>query len=347
MKIKKAITFCASSIGDALMAKYLLENIHAKFPDARLGIAVAGRGEMLRDLFAAYPWIEVVVANRRNLRSLWRLLRDWRGSDLATTQVAMKNGGAFGLASKLAARLLARRGGLFGFKDSSRLNRLLYDRLLPIRNDVSVIEYEREILRAAGIDVSFKYPSFIFNTSTKALERFNITPGQYVFVHMFAGNDSRGISPHNRRALLAELRERLPSDFVLVISGGAGDRVAAEYATRGMRSTIVIAGNTTLQETANLISNSLGVISICTGVGHIAAHLRKPIIILRTCMGKQWWVPSQYGAEIPSAIFTREDFCIKGHKKMDFPHCLNEINMSEVAIVANNIFVSNTAHVAV
>ena len=58
----KALTFRASSIGDALMAKYLLENVRATHPEARCAIVVAGRSGMIRDLLAAYPWIEVLEA---------------------------------------------------------------------------------------------------------------------------------------------------------------------------------------------------------------------------------------------------------------------------------------------
>ncbi|MEK7114207.1 MAG: hypothetical protein AAB850_01520, partial [Patescibacteria group bacterium] len=103
MEIKKALTFRASSIGDCLMGKYLLENIHAAYPHARLGIVVASRAEMIRDLFAAYPWLEVIEANRRNPVSLFSLWKKYHESDLVVTQYAGKLGGKFGLASKLFA----------------------------------------------------------------------------------------------------------------------------------------------------------------------------------------------------------------------------------------------------
>ncbi|MES2203231.1 MAG: hypothetical protein V4474_02860, partial [Patescibacteria group bacterium] len=110
MPIRKALTFRASSIGDCLMGKYLLDNVHAQYPAARLGLVVASRGAMIRDLLSAYPYIEVVEANRANPGSLWRLWRAWRGSDVVVTQYAGKQGGRFSLATKVMARLLARRG---------------------------------------------------------------------------------------------------------------------------------------------------------------------------------------------------------------------------------------------
>lgn len=341
MRIKKVLTFRASSIGDGLMAKYLLENVHAQFPEARCGIVVAGRGAMLRDLFAAYPWLEVIEANRRDLRSLWRLWRDWHGSDLVTIQVAGKNGGAFGLASKMAARLLARRGGLIGFFDAYRFNHILYDRLLPVRTGVSVIEYERDVLRAAGLEVKFERPDFTYIPDLGALERFGLAAGRYVVVQMFAGNDGRGINSDNRHALLGVLRAKFPEEIILVISGGVGDRLAAEAAAKDIPSVIVIAGMATLQELSNIIAKSRGVISLDTGVGHLVAHLQRPLVILRTCMGAPWWVETQYGLDIPAASFSREDLCVAGHRAMNFPICLNKIDMSEVASRAAKVFEQN------
>src|SRR3989344_4371868 len=110
--ITKAITFRPGSIGDSLMGKYFLENIHAQYPDARLGIVVGSRAGMLRDLFAGEPWLEVVEANRGAPRSLVALWRGWRGSDVVLTYYTA---GAIQLPTKLIVRVLARRGALAGF----------------------------------------------------------------------------------------------------------------------------------------------------------------------------------------------------------------------------------------
>src|SRR3989344_4332469 len=96
--IKKAFTVRASSIGDCLMAKYLLQNIRAAYPRARLGLVVAGRGAMIRDLLAAYPWLEVIEANRRSPRARWHLIKNFWRSGLGVAQYA---GGALHLAANL------------------------------------------------------------------------------------------------------------------------------------------------------------------------------------------------------------------------------------------------------
>ena len=185
MNVTKALTFRASSIGDCLMGKYLLENIHTQYPQARLGIVIASRAEVIRDLFTAYPWLEVIEANRRSPSALFSLWRNFHESDLVVTQYAGKRGGKFSFASKLAARILAKRGGLVGFSDASPWNGLFYDQLVPIRPDVAVAERDREALRTAGLSVSLPFPTLEFVRNGAVLTKFNLDADKFIMVHLF------------------------------------------------------------------------------------------------------------------------------------------------------------------
>ncbi|HEY4501200.1 MAG TPA: glycosyltransferase family 9 protein [Candidatus Paceibacterota bacterium] len=328
MEIKKALTFRASSIGDCLMGKYLLENIHAQFPNARLGIVVASRGAMIRDLFATYPWLEVIEANRRSPRSLFYLWRNFRNSDLVMTQYAGKLGGRFGLASKLAARVLAKYRGLIGFTDASALNRMLYDTLLSHALSDAPATLEREVLRALGVTIACEHPTMQCLPIPSATEKFGLVSGRYIVVHLFAGNTSRGLHPDKKRELLATLAKKLP-DTRLVVSGGATDREEAQAIVKGLSAT-VIAGEATLQEMMNLISESRGVVSVDTGIAHITAQLGKPLVVLATCLGLHWWGENQYGAAATITLFTCSNLCKAGHVYKEYPDCMNNIDVEEV-----------------
>ncbi len=329
MEIKKVLTFRASSIGDCLMGKYLLENIHAEFPNARLGLVVASRAEMIRDLFSAYPWLEVIEVNRKNPKSLWHLWKKFRGSDLVITQYAGKKGGKFSFASKLAARLLAKSGGLIGFSDASKLNKMLYDKLLPVRSDIAVAEHDRSALRVADIPISIQFPTMQFVPDDSIFTSLNLVEEKYVVVHLFAGNKSRGLSPDKKHELLMALAKKLP-DMRLVISGGDNDREEALKVAENI-PVMVIAGEVTLQEMMNLISNSRGVVSIDTGVAHITAQLGKPLVVMTTCLGRNWWFDDQYGVDAPITVLSRGDLCSTSHVYKEYPDCMNKIDMNEVA----------------
>lgn len=323
-KIHKALTFRASSIGDCLMGKHLLENIHAQHPNARLGIVVASRGAMIRDLFAAYPWLEIVEASRRNPRTLFLLLRNFFRSDLVVTQYAGKKGGRFSFTSKLAARLLAKRGELIGFDDVSQWNGYLYDRLLPVRSDIAVVEHDHAVLRAENIPISFLFPTLKFIKDDSVLAKFGLEKEKYIIVHLFAGNMSRGLHPDKKNEILLNLVKKNPN-IHLVVSGAAADKEEALRVAENIPAK-VIAGDATLQEMMNLIDQSCGVISVDTGMAHITAQLRKPLVVMRTCLGANWWFREQYGNNAPITILSCDEKCVDGHIVKNYPDCINEIS---------------------
>ncbi len=282
---------------------------------------------MIRDLFAAYPWLEVIEANRRNPVSLFSLWKKYHESDLVVTQYAGKLGGKFGLASKLFARVIAKQGGLIGFTDASEWNAALYDKLVPMRHKRAPAELEREILRTIGIPFASEHPMMRCIPIPDVTEKFKLISGSYIIVHLFAGNAGRGLSPDKKRALLVALAEKIPAAR-FVVSGSAADRKEALVAAHELSAT-VIAGEATLQEMMNLIMKSRGVVSVDTGVAHITAQLSKPLIVLATCVGLHWWRDEQYGREAPIRLFTHAE--PDGHMFKEYPDCINTIDMQEVA----------------
>jgi ADP-heptose:LPS heptosyltransferase len=317
--ITKALTFRAASIGDCLMGKYMLDNIHAHYPDARLGIVVSTRAGMIRDLLSAYPYIEVIEANRRSPQSLWRLWRRWRGSDVVVTQYAGKAGGRFGAASKLFARLLGTT--LVGFTDTAWFNKFLYDILLPFDPAVSPAEHERRALRAAGFEVPLPYPVLQVSPGQGALAAFGVEAGRYAVVHLFSGSTKRGLSADKKRALIAALRTALPN-LQLLVTGGTADKAEAEHAAAGSGAR-VIAGEASLVHMQELVAHSALVVSLDTGMAHIAAQLGRPLVVLSTCLGLFWWGSDQYGAGVPAALVTNPVHTEAGHAYVDYPECLD------------------------
>lgn len=309
------------------MGKYMLENIHVAFPQARLGIVVGSRALMVRDLFAAYPWLEVLEAHRKSPFSLLSLFRNFYRSDLIVTQYAGKQGGTFSLPSKLFARLLAKRGGLIGFTDLSRWN-FLYDRLVPVRPDLTTAEHEREALQAAGLQVPLRFPMLEYIKDDAVLQKFGLEAGKFIVVHLFAGNTKRGLHPEKKRELLVALSQKFPHTQ-LIVSGGADDRKEALRVTKEL-SIKVIAGEATLQEMMNLIAQSRWVISVDTGMAHIAAQLRIPLTVLRTCLARNWWIPGQYGEDAPITVLSHDESCTAEHISKDYPDCINAVLLESI-----------------
>jgi len=325
MEIKKTLIFRASSIGDSLMGKYLLENIRAAYPEAHCAIAVSGRVNMLRDLFAAYPWLEVIEANK-NPRSLFTLLKRGR-NDLVVTPYT---GGTFPVAPKAIARLIAR--ALVGYTDASNLNRFLYTKLIPLVGRARAPRLlETDALNTLNIPISIEYPAFKYLPQPNLLEQFGLQVKKYIVLHLFSGSNARGLSPVSKHNLILALSKMLP--MPLVLTG-----TLKETASLGELPLDAHAAHTTLQELAALIDSSAGMVSLDTGAAHIAAHMRKPLIVLASCVGVQWWSPEMYGMGVPRVLFTRLDVCRDGHDYSGYAKCLEAIDMDAVAKKAGDMF---------
>lgn len=296
IKIKKCLTFRASSIGDCLMGKYFLENIRAAYPDAKCGILVGGKGGMIRELLVSYPWIEVVEANRRNPISLLRAFWKFRGSDLALTQYAEN---PFSAPSKIFARLVTKKNGLLGFEDGSGLNKFLYDKIVPYAGEKTkkaIFSYEKDALRMAGFSILVPELKFKILEDEKVLKKFGLEKERYLILQLFAGNEGRGIPMEKRKKIAEVLIKNFEQKYKIVFTGSKQDR--ALFQDLGVKGGIIAAGETTINEFLNLINLSRAVLSLDTGAAHIAAQLTKPLVVLtRLAARYSWWADDQYKYE--------------------------------------------------
>ena len=323
--MQRALTFRASSIGDCLMGVYFLSNIHAAYPSARCGLVVASRGAMIRELCAAYPWIEVIEASRRDVRSLFRLWKKWKGSDVVLTQYAGKPGGMFSLPSKLAARILARRGGSMGFEDAFWGNRYIYGTLLPCDRDAAPAALERSALVACTVPIAYPYPRLDAVVQEGVLERFGLSQNSFVMVHLFSGSRERGLHPTRMRALVAAVRAVFPQ-LRIVLTGGAADRSEATAIAQSVSNALSIAGDVSLQELLSVIDTAHTIVSVDTGVAHMAAQRERHVIVCTSCIGKHWWQDAQYGAG-RATIGCNLAYCTSGSMTLEpYPRALNEID---------------------
>ncbi len=311
--MKSVLTFRPGSIGDCLMAKYFLENVHAANPGAEVVIAVPTRLAMVRDLLAAYRWIKVVQT--KSLRLPRR--------DLVVTPYT---GGVVPLKTKLFARLLAKK--LIGFSDRSPFNRFLYTKLIPLAGRSRAPRLlECDALAVAGIPVSITQPSFEYLPQPQLLPKLGLQEKNYVVLHLFSGGNARGLSPARKRELIEALAKAM--SVPLVLTG-----TPQETASLGELPHNARAAHTTLQELAHLIDHAAGMVSLDTGAAHLAAHMRKPLVVLASCVGVQWWGEDMYGKGNPTALFERVDVCAGKHDYSGYAQCLDAINMDEVARIA-------------
>jgi len=330
--IKKALTFRASSIGDALMALYLFQNIRKANPDAKCGLVVAGRGKMIKDLLLAYPWVEVIEANRKSPKAVRRLLRTYWLSDFVSTPYTA---GTVGLFTKLMARFIGRSPGVIGFIDKSSWSTYFYDTMLPIWGRGTAPRLaEQAALKAAGVPVGQEYFEYEFIAQPQVFERLGVKAGEYIVVHLFAGSQTRGLDPEHQQALVDALVKEFPG-VQLAFTGTDHDHGFIKKLNLPERTVLAL---TSVQEMAQLIKSAKGVVSVGTGPSHMASIMRVPTAVMCVCHGVPWCGPEQYG-DAPIKVFARPDLCPDGHNGEGYARCMNAVDMREVATIATQLFV--------
>lgn len=324
--ISKALTFRASSIGDCLMGKYLLENIHAAHPEAQCAMLVAGKGSMIRDLLAAYPWIEVVEANTRNPRSILAALRKLYPSDATVTQYSGR--GSFSTGSKLFGRLLTHRGRFAGFTDAWPLNRFLFDHLIPFSMRRAMRLHECDALESLGIPISVPELTLLPLEGNTALESLGLTRGSYIVLNLFSGSRARGLSLERQQAIARSLYAALVGRKRIVLTGGPADEEIMQRISAAVPE-LIVAPKLSMQALITLVAESAAVVSLDTGVAHMAAQTGAPLVVLRTCWGYNWWNKDQYPRD-GITVLAYDELCAQGHIGTDLPACLGAISPAEV-----------------
>lgn len=328
--MKKVVVFKQSSIGDCLMAKYLLDNVRAAYPDAQCAIVVGGRSAMLRDALAAYPWIPVLEANRRNFGSLVRLWQRCAGADLV---VLPYTGGTVGVGTKLMARLLAYRGTVVGYSDRSSLTKLFCTTVIPLDGKrIAPRLLEQQALRAAGVPVAVPRPTYEYQPQPEVWSRFGVEPGRYVVVHLFSGAITRGLSPERQQELLDALSRTMPN-LPLLLTGTERERAVLAQLRLPPQAQLIA---TTVQEAAALLDRASVMVSVGTGVSHIAACLHVPLAVMVNCQGVQWVGQEQWG-DAPIKVFCNPAACPKGHDFSGYAACIESVSMPAIADAAKTL----------
>ena len=327
--IKKALTLRASSIGDTLMGKYFLENIHAAFPAAKLTLLVGSRASMIRELFAAYPWLTIVEVNRHHPANVVAAWREFRGQDLTLTQYAEN---PFSLPSKLFARLVTKRGGLIGFDDHFGGNKFLYDRILPFAGEEKsggMMLEEQKALASAGIPISVLNLRLSYIEDLETPARFGLEAKKYSIAHLFSGSEGRSISQQKRIAIVKALRDSLPSSHLLVLTGVANEYERAQESAGNRYGIINLTGKTTLQELINLLAQARGVLALDSGAAHITAHIDTPLVgLTRPKAPRGWGGRAMYGGR--PTVLTNPAADDRGPREGFYPPSLETIELSQI-----------------
>lgn len=323
--MKKIVTFRAASMGDALMAKFLFENILPSFPDAKYYLVVSKNILMIKELLHAYPWINVVEVNRKKPLQIIKFLLSLWQCDLV---VLPPSQGVFSNTSKLFARVICKKGMLWGYEDGSKLSKILFSRIFKIDKNRPVMENELEIIRSLDLKTKIPLPTFSVNVpdpdfSKRALKLNNY---EYVVVNLFSGSNKRGLSHKNRQRLVDIVVKQLSPETKIVLTAGPHNKDDLQKLCLPQDVSIYTGSVSGLLQ---VLYFSKGVVSVDTGVAHICSGLKKPLLVLCSFAARTWWKREQH-PNTTTIIVGKPGKSESDNKLNDFPESLNNFNDRQI-----------------
>lgn len=177
-----------------------------------------------------------------------------------------------------------------GFKRAHMHRHYIYDQWVEHLDSVHEIDNYRNILRAAGIQIIGLLPSFTPSSNDFVME----TP--YIVFHQYPGG-----SMENQRkwseACWVELGKRLCQMYHvhILLSGANMDAEEAEHTAQILRQVGVptenIAGKYSLCDMVSLLAKARLVVSVNTGIMHLAAAVHAPLVALHGATSELRWGP--------------------------------------------------------
>jgi ADP-heptose:LPS heptosyltransferase len=275
----------------------------------RIGLMkTTGIGDMIlltaiaRDVIAAFPAADVIIFGGPENVDVARLVPDVGRVQLQTAKpwVTLPLLRAerldllvdFGQWTRLEGlyAALSRARWTVGFETPGQHRHYAYDATVPHSNQVHELENFRRLAAVLGIE-SRSQPSF----GPSAEGPRPPLSGPYVVFHLWPGgfrSELREWPPDSWRELA---RTFVRENFSIVLTGGPGDRVRTDAFVQSCGDcaphVVSVAGRYRVPELINVVADAQCVVSVNTGVMHLAAAVGVPTIALNGPTSSLRWGP--------------------------------------------------------
>jgi heptosyltransferase III len=308
-----------AGIGDMILASAVVRDVIREIPDADVvlfagpdnnGVAEMIEGVRVVPIRTAEPW------------SVIPLLRSER------LDVLLDLGQWTRLEAMYAA--LSGAGWIAGFATPGQRRHYAYDVWVPHRTDVRELDNFRALIGLLGVECNAD-PTFAAGPP----DHGGPAPQPYVVFHLWAGgyrSELREWPPECWRQLLATL---VAERFSIVLTGGPGDtaRTDAFVASCGQPAPhlVSIAGRYPLSKLTGVLAQASCVVSVNTGVMHLAAAVGAPTIALNGPTSSLRWGPIGRNvicmdSELPGCGFLNLGFEYDGQRT----DCMHGISVERV-----------------
>lgn len=278
-KVQKIAILKLSGIGDLVLITAILQDLKKAFPVASITLFCAKENKALGKLLPYVDHVEVL-----ELFAPIKLLRTLRKKsfDLFFD---------FGQWSKTEALLtfFSRSKYFVGFQTPGQARHYLYDQFVEHRRDLHEIENFRALLKVCDLKVS-AFPLLLFSKRL-VFEQSNKAP--YFVFHLWPSGLKAELKQWPIPSWLKLAKSFCAKGYQIVLTGSTNDFLKTEAVIKeanfsGLKN---LAGKLSLDELGELFVQAKAVVSVNTGIMHMAATLDVPLVALHGPTSIKRWGP--------------------------------------------------------
>jgi ADP-heptose:LPS heptosyltransferase len=282
-KINTIGLFAFAAIGDSILSSCLLPALKDRYPQAKIIIFASSANAAIYPALSGYDEL-VVLPVTSPLKAL-KLLRGYSLDLLIDTSQWSKLGALYSLLIKARFKI--------GFKTSSQYRHFGYDAEVEHSDAIHEIDNFRNLLKPLQIPCQDGPSLDLIKIRSQNLDSHNLEKYQpYIVLHPWASGTRSELRQWPIDSWVELAKSILSDNFNLMISGSPQNHADAVHLVSmiGEENRVgVIAGKLSLLETANVIMGAKAVVSVNTGIAHLADHLNVPAIALNGPTNSKRW----------------------------------------------------------
>lgn len=325
-----------AAIGDTILLSSIIKELKHLYPKVNITLVCSnGNIQAAKNL----PYINKII--KFDMSNVTGSLLDLRKEN--TYDLLLD----FGAWSRLNAILsyVIKADLKVGFKRKKMLRHYIYDQIVEHVDDVHEIENYRNVLRSLGYSLLGKKAEFTINlANVNKVGTILVPKHKYIIFHLFASGSHKAKKEWPESSWIELANRLIGESYKIILTGGKQDSEIAHAFVQKINGIegidyISLSGKLSLAETAALIEEVGTIITVNTGIMHLAAAVDSRIIALHGPTSPLRWGPISDKSVILTPNIKCDQLLSLGFEKHNCvveDGCISTIKVDDVYQALNN-----------
>lgn len=325
-EIKTIGIFAFAAIGDSILSSCILDPLRKQYPEAKIIMFASKANADIYSILSGYD--ELVTLPVTKPLTVFKVLKKYSLDILIDTSQWTKLSAIYSVLIQAKFKI--------GFETKGQYRHFGYDLVVPHSNKVHELENFQALLKPLGIDFAGSPSLKIEQIKAQNLVSIGIeTNRPHIIFHPWASGTRSNLREWPVDFWVELAKNLIAKDHNILISGSSHNFADTQKLVTAIgfeNQTVILAGKLSFSQLAKVILEAKAVISVNTGIAHLADHLKVPTIVLNGPTNSARWgvvnerslnidVPQENGGGFLNLGFEYSHHC---------PYIMNQISVQQV-----------------